>query len=123
MQFEWNGDKYRLWFYHERHWPSTILYHEKTGKPFRVTHTTACEIQRYEPSRNLDWFELGRPRPPWLTVAVGETYCSVLDVFSKEKGRQGALRRAVDEMSPDDKALRRTIFDVYFNRSRGDHES
>lgn len=121
MQFEWNGDRYRLWFVHERHWPSVSLEHEGGGGSFRITHTTACEIQRYEPDRSLDWLE--REFPPWRSVAIGEAYCSVLDMYSKEKGRQIALRRAVDEMSEDDKDLRRTIFNSYFNRSRGDHES
>lgn len=45
---------------------------------------------------------------------IGEAYCSIKDVFCKEKGRKVALAKVLQNIP--DRGVRRQVWNEYFNR-------
>lgn len=48
------------------------------------------------------------------STITGEAYCSIKDVFSKEKGRKVSLAKALSNIP--DRSVRRQVWNEYFNR-------
>jgi hypothetical protein len=96
MQFEHQGDSYKLEF--ER----------RTTSGRRITWARLIRIE--EPG--------GLTAVDETVLAVGHSTCHPGDRFSREEGRQVALRH-LSSSTPDlDRALRGKMMHTYFNRPR-----
>jgi len=97
LKTEIEGTEIRVGFYHEQD-PGWFVSSDRPIKGF-----TRCTVK------------IGTKEDPQGEL-IGESYCSTLDVFNKEKGRKIALSRAIEAL-PREK--RRVIWEAYFGRFPG----
>lgn len=94
MYLDINNTIMRIWFSY--------------GNKEEKNRTTVCEIKRLKDADDKDGEVIGR----------GRAECSIKDIFSKTKGRKLAFTRALNQIYPNDKALRSEAFKQYFSISK-----
>lgn len=85
---------------------------------FKHTHFDyPITLENGKPIKAFTQCELYVPEDQVNPVAIGQSYCSVLDKFTKPKGRQIALKFALNELGLA-KAEREVIWRDYLRQCR-----
>lgn len=104
---EVGGQTLRLVFQHE-HLTRPEAHARKNGKVGVIKALTRCQIREKITADGVDGEQV---------VAEGESWCSVVDNFCKETGRQQALRRAITN-GGFDRDTGGALLRTYFGRKR-----
>lgn len=104
MIFEAKGKRYRMSFAHQ-------VYQTKKEMPIVNNRPIRGETKCFL----FEMLPIGKAKEP-IKLAEGVAHCSALDVYSKEAGRRLALRRALEQIWPDQHQLWGIAFQAYSNR-------